>query len=285
MAEQELKRKALNPLTPAGIARFAHAPLGKVLAICFIFACIAGTSVILFTARCWSPVIDEAVRALPTNSVIEAGQLFWPERIARLLAANEYLAIDVNPETAKAQAKSSDVVLVFEPYGLRIGSLFGYAFLPYPERWVVQFNRDMLAPNWGAWQPAIIAGLGIGTALALMLSWTLLALLYAFYPWFVAALFKRDLLLHQAWKLCYAAMMPGSILMSFGLLLYVFGHISVVFFLIIFAVHFVIGWLYIFLAAFCLKKAEVVAVERGNPFDTEKKARKTRSNPFASDDN
>ncbi len=285
MTERKLKPRLLNPLTPAGVARFAHAPLGKVLSICFVFATVVGAAVIWLSARCWAPVIDDAARALPTNSVIEAGQLFWPEKSMRLLGENEFLSIEVNPEGEKMQSKPTDIALIFEPYGLRVGSLFGYSFLPYPQRWVVQMNRDGVVPAWGAWQPAIIAGLGILTALTLMICWGILAVFYAFYPWLVAALFKRDLFLHQAWKLSCAAMAPGSILMAFGLILYLLDEIGLVFFLLLGAAHFVIGWFYIFLASFYLKKAEVQPDQNANPFQPEKASKRARSkNPFSMGD-
>jgi hypothetical protein len=280
MLEQPLNQKLLNPLTPAGVARFARASFGKMLSIGFVFACMAGAAVIWLAAKCWSPAISEAVEALPANSVIEAGQFFWPEKLPRLLGANEFLSIEVNPGNERAQSKPSDIAIILEPHIFRLGSLFGYTSLPYPQRWVIQCNRDSMSPLWGAWQPAILLALGLGTALGLLISWALFALLYSFYPWLIAALFKRDLSLGQAWKVSYAAMFPGSILVTFSLLLYLHDEISLVFFLILFAAHFPLAWLYIFLASFCFKKAESNEPLE-NPFELEKKKRKSKNNPFS----
>ena len=119
-------------------------------------------------------------------------------------------------------------------------------------------------------------------AIGLLVSWGLLALVYAIVPRAISAGIKRRLTLGQAWKLSVAAQMSGAVLINFGIVLYALGEISLLFLLAIFVAHFLLSWLYLLAGPFCLPEARDEV--KSNPFKPERqraKARKT-NNPFAS---
>ena len=279
MLEQQGYRKALQPFTPTGVARLAYASIAKLLGVCSLFAMGAAAVVILLAGRHWSPVISEAVENLPTESGIHLGELVWPEKVPRMLGANEFLSIDVNPNGEQASSNPSDLSVLFTRDGVRFGSLLGFSFLRYPASSEFRLNKEYLSPLWGAWRPAIIVGSGFATGLDLLISWAVLGLIYGIYPYLVGLILNRDVPFLTAWKMAYAAQMPGALLVTFAILLYSLGEISLLFFLLLFAAHFVVSWIYIFLAAFFSRKLQVNAE---NPFETEKKRRSTPRNPFAS---
>ena len=69
-----------------------------------------------------------------------------------------------------------------------------------------------------------------------------------------------------SWKLSGAALLPGALLMAAGVLLYDFGLLDLVQLGFIFAAHFVLGWIYLFLSQLFLPRISGSAAER-NPFN------------------
>jgi len=105
--------------------------------------------------------------------------------------------------------------------------------------------------------------------IALLLSWWILATIY-FLPVRLAGFFtNRELDLRASWKLSGAALLPGALLMTAGILFYGLG-ISLVTFLFIFGAHFVLGWLYLFFGLIFLPRTSSAA-PKGNPFKPGKK--------------
>jgi hypothetical protein len=51
-----------------------------------------------------------------------------------------------------------------------------------------------------------------------------------------------------SWKLSGAALLPGALLMGAGIFLYGFGFLKLVSFVFVFAAHFVLGWIYLFVS-------------------------------------
>jgi hypothetical protein len=263
------------------VARFAHAPVRRVLLAGLIFGVITGLSVSWLAARFWAPVIDEAVAALPPTSSIQGGTLRWPERSGRLLAANQFLSFEVVLNEVRSDSAPVDLAFEFRPDRLGLRSLFGSAAVPYPRNVIFKLNRTALVPTWGAWRGPAIFVLIPGTALLLVLSWSLLAIPYAVVARGIAGLFGRELSLPEAWKLCVAAQLPGCILMIFAISLYASGQVSVLFILIMFVAHFIPTVLYLLISPLLVPKKARGAALKSNPFDREGETRMSGRNPFA----
>jgi hypothetical protein len=280
MLQQRSSPRALQPFTIPGVARYASAPLWKLLATLLPFALLGAFVTVYMANQCWVPVITEAVSNLPANSVIVAGQLNWPEKQGRLLGANEFLSIETITPTDTIEARATDISILLEPDDFRVGSLAGYASFPYPNRWEIKLDRDTVAPWWGAWRPALLAFFAGVALLALLASWSLLGMVYSLVVLWIALLFNRDLAWRQGWKIACAAQMPGALLISFAILLYALGEIALIFFLMLAGAHFVVTWLYLLFAPFCISKKEKAGK---NPFRNErlKSGSKGKKNPFS----
>jgi hypothetical protein len=127
------------------------------------------------------------------------------------------------------------------------------------------------------------AGVGIATALGLMLSWYLLALIYAFPVRFISFYADRDVKIGGVIKMNVAAMIPAAIFLSVALLLYSVMELSLPGLLLVWALHFLIQLFYAFCVPFALPKVPSAPVL--NPFkdedEPEEKGRKRRrNNPF-----
>ena len=83
--------------------------------------------------------------------------------------------------------------------------------------------------------------------------------------WILGFFANRSLNFRAGWKLSGAALMPGAVLMAAGILLYDSGLLNLVSFAFVFAAHFALGWLYLFLSVLFLPHMSDVA-RKGNPF-------------------
>ena len=267
---------ARQPFTFSGVAGYATARLFSCFAMSSLFAAIAAVVIGYLFHHCWSPVISEAVTALPPSAALEGGTLRWPEKEGRLLAASQFLALQVTVGPHLNDNPAADFGIALKQTHWRISSLLGVFALPYPEGWSFQIGATSLAPLWGAWRMPITFGVSAAAALILMLNWFVLALLYSMPARFVAWILGRALKGLDAWKLCVAAQWPGALLMIFALALYSTGEISLVFVLALFGAHFIPAFLYVIISPFFLPKNKVA--KKTNPFHTGKP--KSAANPF-----
>lgn len=274
----EEQKIARQPFTFGGVARFADAKIGRLLVVAFAFGIVSGVVVSWLAATRIAPVVDEAIAKLPSTGAIETGRLSWPEKSGRLLAANAFVSIEVSLDEVRAGGAPVDFAIQFRTTELLATSLLGTMALPYPGWMAVEFNQTVMSPAWGAWRGPILTGLIPGTALALLVCWGGLALVYAFVPTFVGSLFGRALGYRGAWKMAVAAQLPGSLMMAFALALYSTGRISILFVLAMFVAHFVPTLLYLLVSPLLTSKAEV---QKENPFDREDKPKQKRKNPFS----
>ena len=81
----------------------------------------------------------------------------------------------------------------------------------------------------------------------------------------IAFFLKRDVDVPGCWKLASAAMMPGTICMSIGFILYGIRRIELIEILIIGLLHFTLVWIYLFISPFLLPKLTRSKTGR-NPF-------------------
>ena len=280
MTEVHPQKIARQPFTFAGVARFAHASFLRLLVVALVFGLITGIAVSWLAAKCIAPVIDETIKNLPTTGSIEQGLLRWPENKSRLLGANPFLSISVSVSDVKSESAPVDFAFEFRTNRLSVHSLLGRYWIPYPARSDYEVNRTTLFPVWGAWRAPILAGLIPGTALVLMLSWGFFALPYALLPRIIGLALGRDLSYARAWKLSVAAQLPGSLLMAFALALYSTGKIAVVLVLAMFPAHFLPTLLYLVISP-CFAPKKEASESRANPFQSEKKKKSSKKNPFA----
>jgi hypothetical protein len=273
-----------QPFTFGGVARFAHAPVGRLLLVALIFGLLTGLAVTWLGVRGWAPAIDEAVAALPETGAIRNRSLSWPERAGRLLGANEFLSLEVVLQNTPRESGSADVSIEAHRTHFLLRSIFGAATVPYPPMFALNLDRATTVPAWGAWRAPLLFGLIPGTALVLMLSWAFLAIPYSLVALLIGGLFRRDLNFRKAWKLCVATQMPGSLLMTFAIALYASGQVAVLFIAVMLVAHFIPTFLYLLISPVLVPKrprqARAASGEK-NPFDNEEDDEMRGRNPFS----
>ena len=272
-----LSKHAWQPFTLGGAAAFAYAGFGRLFLVCTFIALLCTASIVHFVHAAWLPVWQEAIPRLPAGAIIRDGYLYWPGPSGKL-AGNSFLALAANPHSEALPREPADLQAELTSAGVRIRSSLGYTPIPYPHGWLASLSPDEVGPYWGAWKPAFLLSLSLLSLLFLGLSWTALATLYAPLARLIAFYSDRDLTLAGAWRLACASLMPGALLLSFGLLLYTFREISPFFLGFIFGMHLLLGFGYALLAPFCLRPAPDTPSR--NPF-----GRSTppahKANPFA----
>jgi len=135
----------------------------------------------------------------------------------------------------------------------------------YPPDRFAPFNRTDLEPLWGAWAAEILFIAAAATVIGLLSSWWILATLYFLPVWILGFFSNRDLNFRASWKLSGAALMPGALLTGAGIFLYGFGFLNLVSFGFVFAAHFVLGWIYLFVSLVFLPRTSD-AKPKTNPF-------------------
>lgn len=251
------------------------------LLVQFIVALLVAGSVIWFLAAAWFPIIREAIRRLPDTGLIENQRLQSPLTSTAPLVENRFLDFVVDVDGTGTPIRTSDLRVEFHRGNFALCSILGCLKLDYPKNQTVQFNRPELESRWAAWELTFYSAAGIAIVLWLFASWLSLATLY----WPVVRIYAffndRRLTLVGSWKLASAALMPGALLAAAGIALYGLGVIDLVRFLLLFALHLMMGWVYLFLSPLCLPRASDEPPAKTNPFGTPKPA---STNPFSKED-
>ncbi len=274
---------AWQPLTPRGVAAFARATVGRLLIVQFIFTIPAVVAVVLVVSHAWFPSITEAIRALPAGSEIRGGRLDWRGENPARLSEGNFLSLIVDLEHAGAARNSaSHIQIEFGRQNVRVFSLLGFTDFPYPQGWIVSFQKADLEPWWGSRQPSILAITVLVVIVGLMLSWAVLATIYTLPAWLGGLYGNRDLTFLGSWRLAGAAVLPGSLFMTTAVFAYGCGGFDVLRLAMAGVIHILIGWTYVILAIMRLPAApEVVAAPKENPFvPAPEKAGKPNDNPF-----
>jgi hypothetical protein len=258
--------QAWQPLTPCGVAAFARAPLRRLWGIQFAVALLAAAVGVWFLLTAWCPVIRQAIRQLPDTGEIRQQQLVLARVPDKALAQSRHLAVVIDPAGQSAEGSGADLRVRFRNRGVELCSLFGCMALSYPRDYSIQFNAPELRPWWDAWQPFLLGSAALISVALLWLLWGGLALLYTPVVWALARFNHRVLTCGGAAKLAGAALMPGALLLTLGLVLYGTGTVDLIRLTVVFALHVALGWGYVVAAVLTLPGNFEPATTSGNPF-------------------
>src|SRR5690349_12436639 len=220
MSTDEQPLFAWQPLTPRGVAAFAHARLGRLFLVQLIFAVLAAGAIAWTLYTGWFRMITVAIDKLPPQGQIRGGALMWEGDSPQTLAENRFLAITIDLKHEGEARSPAHVQIEFGRAYVKVFSLFGFVEAAYPRGYAIAFNRPELVPWWGAWTPPLLALIVGGVIVALFLIWALLASIYCWVAWLFAFFANRHLKLPQSWRLSGAALMPGALLMAVTIVLY-----------------------------------------------------------------
>jgi hypothetical protein len=260
---------AWEPLTPRGVAAFARAKLGRLLLVQFIVALLAAAAVVWFFDDGCFPTISEAIQKLPADGEIRSGKLDWRGDPSQLLAEGKFLAFDVDLNHSGQIHSTADVQCEFGKDSIRIFSLLpAYSEIFYVPDRGAPFNRTELEPLWGAWDVDILFIAAATVTAGLLVSWWILATLYFLPVWLLGFFADRKLNFRECWKLSGAALLPGALLMAASVLLYDAGLLDLVSLGFLFAAHYALGWIYLFLSQLFLPRIPEPA-QMNNPFGKE----------------
>ncbi|HEX5222003.1 MAG TPA: hypothetical protein VFZ59_20740 [Verrucomicrobiae bacterium] len=263
-------RVAWEPITPRGVAAFAHARLGRLLLVQFLVALVVGSGIAWLLHDGFFPAVASAIEQLPAQGEIRAGRLEWRGTSPQRLADGSFLSIAVDLEHSGTVRSLAHFQFEFGRTNLLTHSLLGYSSINYPDGWVIAFNRPELLPRWGAWRPVFLAAAILATVMYLMLSWSVLATLYFAPVWLLGFFANRDLTLEGSWRFCSAALMPGALAMLVAIFFYGIGTLDLVHMGFALAVHVVIGWIYLIVSIFYVPLIQEANVPR-NPFNRQQK--------------
>jgi hypothetical protein len=258
-------RIAWEPVTPRGVAAFAHARLGRLLLVQFIVALLVGGSIAWLLHCGFFPVVTSAIDQLPTQSVIQGGTLDWSGTSPQLLAGGKFLSITVDLNHSGKIRSLAHFQFEFGQTNLLAHSLLGYFSKNYPDGWLIAFNRPELSPRWGAWRPVFLALAVSGMVIYLLASWCVLATVYCTPVWLLGFFSNRDLTLKSSWKLAGAAVMPGAFAMLVAIFFYGIGMLDLVHMGFALALHVLLGWVYLGVSTFYVPRIGE-AKEPANPF-------------------
>jgi hypothetical protein len=255
-----------EPLTPHGVAAFAGGPLWRLLVVQLIVAMLAAGSVAWFLESAWLPIVRSAIRHLPAEGEIRDEQLDWRGESPVQLSGNHFLGVGVDLNHSGQLGREAQLQVEFGRKNVRVASMLGYEVIDYPPGWRMAFNRTELDPWWGAREPWIVALAALFTVLALLVSWFFLATLYCVPVKLITLFENRDLSWGQSWKLAGAALMPGALFLTAGIVACGLNFVDLIQLGGMCALHVVIGWIYLFISPLFLPRLSATTVPKANPF-------------------
>jgi len=255
---------AWEPFTPRGVAAFARASLERLIVVQSILAFLATVAVVWLVSSGFCPAVATAIRNLPATGDISRGQLSWKDESPKILAEGHFLSFTVDMKHSRQLRLPAQFQFEFGGDSVVVISLLGEMEIPYPPDQSFYFNRTELQPAWGAWSPNLLGLVALGTFFGLLLTWAALATVYFFPVWLISFYTDRDLSFGASWKLAAAALLPGALIMSLGLVLYGLGVFDLVQLGFTITMHFIIGWIYLLVSPLFLNR--VLPGEKRNPF-------------------
>jgi hypothetical protein len=237
---------AWQPLTFGGVASFAGARLGRLLAAELVAALMIAASVVWFLHRAYCPVILHAIQNMPETARVANGTLQGvPET---LIAESRFLAIAATPQASREIGQDADLQIQLRQNDFCAGSVFwpdwGLEF-DYGRGTAINLARSNLEPWWSAWKPVLLVGTGVATVFSLLLVWAVLAVIYMAPAKFIAWFSDRYLPWGGAWRLASAALLPGALVAMGAIILYGWSVIDLVGLSFFGAVQVMIGWVYL----------------------------------------
>jgi hypothetical protein len=237
---------AWQPLTFGGVAAFADARLGRLLAAELVAAIMVAASVVWFLHRAYCPVILRAIQEMPETARVADGALQGVP--GTLIAESRFLAIAATPQPGREIGQDADLQIQLRQNDLCAGSVFwpdwGLDF-SYGRGTALNLARSNLEPWWSAWQPVLLTATGAAAVLFLLLVWAVLAAIYMAPAKFIAWFADRYLPWGGAWRLASAALLPGAMVVTGAVILYGWSVIDLVGLSFFGAVQVVIGWVYL----------------------------------------
>ena len=255
---------AWEPVTPRGVAVFARASYERLLVVQCLVAALATAAILWLLTDGVFPTISTAINHLPDTGALRNASLDWQGDDPVMLAEGNILALSVDLTHGGALRSPADFQLEFGKKSVRAFSLLGEMEIPYPPEYIVAANRPEARPAWRAWSPEILGLVAASVFFGLLLTWTVLATIYAAPVWLIAFFANRDLGLTASWKLAAAALLPGALLLTLAIVAYDFGLCDLVQLGGAFGLHFVIGWIYLFVSPLFLARA--LPADKKNPF-------------------
>jgi hypothetical protein len=237
---------AWQPLTFGGVAAFASARLGRLVLVGVLTAVIFGAGLVWFLQRDYSPVILQAIQKMPETARVAGGKLQGVP--VRLISESKLLAVAVTSESAADIGQGADIQFQLRQTDFCIGSIFrpdwGLEF-DYGAGASLKLSRATLEPWWGAWQPVFLTAAGLGAVMLVLVAWILLSAIYMAPAKFIAWFADRRLSWSGAWRLCFASMAPGALVLTFALVLYGWLMIDLLQLSFFYVAHLVMGWVYV----------------------------------------
>jgi len=281
------KAPVAHIFSPAGIAGFASAPLGR---LCWAQIPVALLSALLIA---WAthaglyPLFAELIHQLPEAGEIRNGQLVILDADLHPRARNSwlYLAIEPDADSPTPRALKADLQVVAGSRSLAVCSWTGCLHFDYPKGIRIPLNAGESRPWWGAWRWVILGLLLFGTFVGLILSWWGLASICFVIPLILAWLGRRRPGCIGAWKMHAASLLPAAILADIAIVGLLMEWIDPASAVAVFILHFPVPLVLLSLAVAKLKPSPVKAVS--NPFQSSaadhkaSKPRKASENPFA----
>jgi hypothetical protein len=263
---------AWQPFTFRGVAAFAKASYPRLFWVQTFFAILCASAVVWALTYCWTPVIRSAVRNLPNEAPVRAGQLVYPPSATPLLAESRHLALLLNPEGTSA---ASDVRIELHATAVRVCSLLGCLVRAYPQGQAIHVTRAEAIPWWDAWEPIFLGIVAVVCGLAFLAMWTLLASIVFPFVRLYAYFADRQLNFGGAWRLSAAAFLPGTVALIAALVLYAVGTADLIRFALAIPLHLLIAVVYLARAPLKLDRIPAVAAPSVNPFTAEGERDKT----------
>lgn len=265
-APADKPRFAWQPLTPSGVAAFAHSTTNRLFLVQTAFALFCIWITLWFLWGAWFPVVGAALEQLPEQGGIHQGRLEWKGEPVARLAENRFLAFAVDLKHEGAARSPAHIQVEVGERDLVFIGLLGPSRLPYQPQWNVGLGRQEAVAWWGAWAPIILAIAGLLTGALLFLVWATLALVYAPVAWLVGFFANRDLDFRGSWRLAGAALMPGALVMTATIFCYGIGWWDVLLLGLGVAAHLVVVWVYVLWSPLRVPRLGSVPSPRQNPF-------------------
>lgn len=245
-------RPAWQPVTFGGVAALAQASRGRLGLAALVLALLIALALTRAATQTWIPAVEVAVATLPDTGEIRDGQLLWPPSGPRILADTPFLAIHVQAEAGASVGQSADLEIELRTNVVRVSSLLGYFDLPYPPNRWFPLQRAAIEPVAGAWAPHLPIGLFLALSLLIVAYWWLLATLSWLPLRVYCSLLDRPVSASCCWRLAFAAVMPGTLLLAPLALLYAAHRLGLAEFLLLGATHVFVHAAYLLIAPFFL---------------------------------